>query len=404
MNTNQSHTRSLALLSSLFFSFGFLTCMNDVLVPHLKSLFTLSYTEATLIQFAFFSSYFVVSIPSSRFCEKVGYSKGLMTGLTIAAFGAFGFLGSANFHSFGLFLGSFFVLAAGITLIQVAANPYVTLLGAPETSSMRLNLVQALNSLGTTVAPYVGAKLILSNESITSVEKPYFAIGILLLGLAGMVFFAKFPTVKSEGVKDDATWSEMLANKKLRLGMLGIFTYVGAEVAIGTFMISFLSEGISVGLDKATAAHYVSYYWGGAMVGRFLGTYFLMKFNAPRVLQYFVSGAILMVTGSLLTDGWTAGMLLIGVGLCNSIMFPTIFSQSITGLKRGTEKASGLLCMAIVGGALVPPAQGWMADSVSLRASFVIPLVCYIYLWVFSGVLAKKGEKQTTFDPAGSLA
>jgi FHS family L-fucose permease-like MFS transporter len=391
---------SLMIIMSLFFLFGFLTCLNDTLVPHLKELFTLSYSEAILVQFAFFAAYFFVSIPSSRFCESFGYQKGLYTGLGITAIGAFGFLGSSHFVSFPLFLCSLFVLAAGITLIQVAANPYVTLLGSPETGSSRLTLVQAFNSLGTTIAPIFGSYVILSSSSVTSVEKPYLALGIVLLLLALFVAMVKLPSFKSE-TGEDAPWSELFSNRRLMMGCMGIFTYVGAEVAIGSFLVNYLGTGHVLSLPPEVAGRYVAFYWGGAMVGRFIGTPLLANFQPARVLQWFAAGTITMTLLSVFTAGDFAMWTILAVGLFNSIMFPTIFSQSIEGLRRGTEKASGLLCTSIVGGAIIPLIQGIMADRIDLRWSFLLPVVCYAYIWFFGGYLRAKGPAMSMVEIKG---
>ncbi|MBS1963760.1 MAG: sugar MFS transporter [Bdellovibrionales bacterium] len=388
-SSKNPYARSLMMITSLFFLFGFITCMNDILVPHLKQAFTLNYTQAILIQFAFFSSYFVVSIPSSKFCENFGYQRGLYTGLAITAVGAFGFLASANFVSFPLFLLSFFVLAAGITLIQVAANPYVTLLGNPETSSARLTLVQAFNSLGTTVAPLIGSYLILSTTSIDSVKTPYLVIALALVGLAVFVAMAKFPSFKSEKT-EDAPWSEIFANRRLVMGCFAIFAYVGAEVAIGSFLVNYLGTSHVMGFDAETAARYVAFYWGGAMVGRFLGTPLLAKFRPGAVLQAFATGTMVMVALSVFGTGEFAMWTILAVGLFNSIMFPTIFSESIAGMKRGTEKASGLLCTSIVGGAIIPLIQGVLADRMELRWSYFLPIICYAYIWMFAGYVRAK--------------
>lgn len=382
------HARSLTMIASLFFLFGFITCLNDILVPHLKDLFTLSYTQAILIQFAFFSSYFIVSIPSSKFCERHGYQRGLFTGLGITAIGAFGFLGSAHFSSFNLFLCSFFVLAAGITLIQVAANPYVTLLGPPETASARLTIVQAFNSLGTTVAPLLGSYVILSNQSVSSVEVPYLVIGFSLVALAIFIALVKLPSFKTVATAmDDAPWSELLTNRRLLMGMFGIFTYVGAEVAIGSFLINYLGTAHVMSFSPEMAGRYVSLYWGGAMLGRFLGTPLLTRYRPATILQVVAAGAMILTLLSVFGSGGFAMATILSVGLFNSIMFPTIFSQSIEGLKRGTEKASGLLCMSIVGGGLVPLLQGVFADRFELRYSFILPVICYGYIWFFARYL-----------------
>ncbi len=399
------HSRSLMIVMSLFFLFGFITCMNDVLVPHLKQAFTLTYAEAILIQFAFFSSYFFVSIPSSKFCETYGYKRGLYTGLAITSVGALGFLLSAAMLSFGVFLCSFFVLAAGITLIQVAANPYVTLLGKPETASSRLTLVQAFNSLGTTIAPVLGSYMILSTTSVDSVEKPYLVIAIVLMALAFFVAKAKLPSFHTSK-KDDTPWSELFANQRLMLGCFAIFMYVGAEVAIGSFLINYIGTSHVLSLDHAAAANYVSFYWGGAMVGRFLGTPLLAKYRPATILQIFATGTMVMTALSIFGGtGNFALWTILSVGLFNSIMFPTIFSLSIEGLKRGTEKASGLLCTSIVGGALIPLIQGFMADSIDLRLSFLLPIVCYAYIWFFAGfVRARSTEKSVSSEVLSTVA
>jgi FHS family L-fucose permease-like MFS transporter len=378
------HSRSLVVITSLFFLFGFITCLNDTLVPHLKSLFTLNYTQAILIQFAFFAAYFFASIPSSRFCERMGYQRGLYTGLGITSLGAFGFLGSSHFASFPLFLCSLFVLAAGITLIQVAANPYVTLLGSPETGSARLTLVQAFNSLGTTVAPIFGSYLILSTNEVSAVEKPYLALGVALVVLAAFIAFQKLPSFKSEQ-GEDASWSELFRNRRLMMGCWAIFAYVGAEVAIGSFLVNYLGSERVMALTPEVAGRYVAFYWGGAMVGRFLGTPLLAKYQPARVLQWFALGTMLMTGLSVFGSGSFAMWTILSVGLFNSIMFPTIFSQSIEGMRRGTEKASGMLCTAIVGGAIIPLFQGIMADNMDLRISFILPVLCYAYIWSFGG-------------------
>lgn len=389
------HAGSLMIVMSLFFLFGFITCMNDVLVPHLKQAFTLTYTQAILIQFAFFSSYFVVSLPSSRFCEVNGYKRGLYTGLAITSIGAFGFLGSAFFVSFPLFLVSLFVLAAGITLIQVAANPYVTLLGNPETASARLTLVQAFNSLGTTVAPLIGSYLILSTTSIDSVRMPYLVIALSLVGLAVFVAMAKLPSFKSEKT-EDAPWSELFANRRLMMGCWAIFAYVGAEVAIGSFLINYLGTSHVLSMEPETAGRYVSFYWGGAMVGRFIGTPLLAKYRPGTVLQLFATGTIVMTALSIFGTGDFAMWTILSVGLFNSIMFPTIFSESISGLKRGTEKASGLLCMSIVGGAIIPLFHGMLADRFEMRWTYFLPIACYAYIWFFAGYVRATSAKRTS--------
>jgi len=379
------------IISSLFFLFGFLTCMNDILVPHLKKHFTLNYTEAMLVQFSFFMAYFVVSIPSSRFCERFSYQTGMWVGLLVSGVGTLGFYGSAHFASFGLFLMALFVLAAGITLIQVAANPYVTLLGAPGGASQRLVLVQALNSLGTTIAPILGSRLILESDSLQSIEAPYVVMAIALVAVAFYVLSIKLPVFRSTK-EDDVSWSELFRNTKLMLGCLGIFAYVGAEVAIGSILVNWLSQGEVLGISEAEAGRYVSFYWGGAMVGRFAGGALMSAIRPTTALRFVTGGAFVLVVATLFGNPFVSTWAIIAVGFCNSIMFPTIFSQSIAGLKRGTEKASGLLCTSIVGGALIPLLMGRVADLSSLRMGFIVPAICYVYLFYLAARLHREAK------------
>lgn len=375
---------ALSILTSLYFSWGFLTCLNDILVPHLKAFFTLSYTEAVLIQFVFFSSYFLMSIPSSWFCERVGYGKGMSLGLSVASLGAFGFIAAAEYQMYVLFLGSLFVLASGITLLQVAANPYVTLVGDPAKASSRLTWAGAFNSLGTTVAPIVGALLILSTTTVESVQKPYLILGLALAVLALVIGWIQLPDVRS-AKKDQTPWLEVLKNKELLLGAFGIFTYVGAEVSIGSFLVSWLGDSSVGAMESSTAGKYVALYWGGAMVGRFLATPLLAKYSVPKISRLFVAGAMVCVGISMSANGFTSVVSILAVGLFNSILFPVIFAETIGRMKAGIERASGVLCSAIVGGAVIPLVHGLVADGYGLRVSFVTPLLCYLYLLWFVG-------------------
>ena len=313
----------------------------------------------------------------------------MSVGLGIASIGAYGFLAAAEYQSYAAFLGSLFVLAMGITLVQVAANPLVTLLGKPETASSRLTMVGAFNSLGTTLAPLVGAALILSQTTVESVQKPYMVLGTALLILSIGVSFVKFPEFKNES-EDEVTWSELFKNKRLMLGAGGIFAYVGAEVAIGSFLVSWLGDAQVLSLTPQVAGGFVSFYWGGAMVGRFIGTPLLVKFKPERVLFVFVLAAAAAIALSMATGGHIAQWAMLSIGLFNSIGFPTIFSESLVGLKKGTEKASGILCAAIIGGAIIPLFQGILADQISLRWSFVLPILCYGYLAYFAKKLESK--------------
>ena len=399
-----NYLRPLTFVTILYFLFGFITCLNDVLIPHLKALFTLNYTQAILVQVCFFSAYFVMSIPSGRITHKKGYRFGIVAGLATAAIGTLGFIPAAMMGSYGIFLISLFILASGITLLQVAVNPYVTLLGPPEKSAFRLNLAQAFNSLGTTLAPLLGSILILeSTDKVKGIQIPYFGLTVVLIIVAFV--FSKIPLpslseYSSEEVPDsNASFKESIdeymatlkRHPHLILGMLAIFFYVGAEVSIGSFLVSWLNDSNVGGLTPEDAGRYVSLYWGGAMVGRFLGSYLTSRFHPVKVLKVSLVCVLILIV--IATTAYKPGIsmwAILAIGLFNSIQFPTIFSLSVSGLGKDTAYASGLICTCIVGGALIPLLQGITADSIGLRWSFLIPLVCYAYIFMVAGRLEKK--------------
>lgn len=387
--SEKKYAFELSVIILLFFIFGFLTCLNDILVPHLKSLFTLNYAQATLVQFCFFSAYFFMSIPSGRIVRKFGYQKGMVLGLFVTAIGALGFFPAAEFRSYAFFLTSLFVLASGITLLQVAANPYATFLGKPETAPGRLTLVQAFNSLGTTIAPLLGAHLILARSEgaselvqAQSVQTPYLFIAFTLIALSVIIAKVKLPKIASENVGTEKF--DFRKYPLLAMGVFGIFAYVGGEVAIGSLLINWMGDAQLGSIDAATAGKYVAFYWGAAMVGRFIGTSFLIKFKPAKVLYVFALSVIALILVSMFTSGTTALASILLIGFFNSIMFPTIFSLSVAGLGAFTANASGILCTAIVGGALIPLFQGLAADHIGLRFSFFIPMVCYFYIVYFA--------------------
>ena len=407
-----SYSGSLSLLTTLFFIWGFITCLNDILIPHLKAVFTLSYTQAMLVQFCFFAAYFVVSVPSGYLLKKISYKAGIVTGLAIASIGCLLFYPAANLQSYSLFLVALFVLASGITLLQVAANPYVTLLGKPESASSRLTITQAFNSLGTTIAPYFGALIVLaaavkSTDEIAklnslelstyqslqaaAVQIPYLGLATLLLLMAIVFALIKLPDIQLADIELDKLKSESILEKTsawayrhLVLGALGIFMYVGAEVCIGSFLISFLIEPQVAGLSIVDAGKYASFYWGGAMVGRFLGAMIMQKVPANKLLTFNALIAVMLVLTAVMGSGQLVMWAVLAVGLCNSIMFPTLFSLAINGLGQHTLQGSGILCTAIVGGAILPLIQGVFADSVGIQNAFIIPALCYAYI-VFYG-------------------
>jgi MFS transporter, FHS family, L-fucose permease len=377
----------LAIVTMLFFMWGLLTALNDVLIPHLKALYTLSYLQAMLVQFCFFGAYFLVSLPAGRLIQRLGYQRGAVTGLVIAASGCLLFLPAVS-AGYALFLFAFFVLAAGITVLQVAANPYVAALGDPRTASSRLTLTQAFNSLGTAVAPALGV-LILPEGASGSVQGPYLALAAALLMLAFFFAVARLPRIADEAVPTTASAIEVVrCHPHLRWGVVAIFLYVGAEVSIGSLLINFMQE--AAGLTAAAASPYLSLYWGGAMLGRFIGVALMRVMPPGRLLAVHAALAVALIAVGVTSHGQLAMWALLAVGLCNSIMFPTIFSMAVHRLGAQTAQGSGLLCMAIVGGALLPLVQGHAADVIGLQASFAVPALCYAgiacYGWRFAGL------------------
>lgn len=401
-----SYRFALVSLTSLFFMWGFITCLNDILIPHLKAVFSLSYTEAMLIQFCFFGAYFLVSIPAGKLVKRLGYQKGIVTGLVIASLGCALFYPAAEFATYGLFLGALFVLASGITLLQVAANPYVNAMGSSETASSRLNLTQAFNALGTTVAPFFGAVLILSVASSAAselvhaqaeaevVKLPYLLLSGMLATLALVFSKLKLPKIETHIADDTGQISykgktSALQSTHLVLGAVGIFVYVGAEVSIGSFLVNFLGESHIAGLKEADAAHYIAYYWGGAMIGRFIGSVVMQKVEAGKVLAFNALMAALLIAVAMTSTGSVAMWAILAVGLFNSIMFPTIFSLALRDLGPHTSQGSGILCLAIVGGAILPLLQGVTADAIGIQQAFFLPIICYGFI-LFYGI---KGSK-----------
>lgn len=414
--TSANYARPLAIVTTLFFMWGLLTSLNDILVPHLKSIFDLGYAGAMLVQFAFFSAYFLFSIPWSRIVTAIGYQRTMVAGLVGMAAGALLFIPAAASASFPLFLGALVVLAAGITGLQVAANPYVVVLGKPDTASSRLDLAQAFNSLGTAIAPSLGALLILSVVPLSiaqlqtlppgalqlyrvqqadSLRVPYLVIGGALALLAAVIATSKLPTITTAASSQerrsggDSIWN----HPNLILGALGIFTYVGAEVSIGSFLVNYLGQANIGGLSPQAAAFHVSFYWTGAMVGRFLGAGLLRRIKAGRLLATCAVCTALLVVVSMLTSGEVAMWSILAVGLFNSIMFPTIFSLGVAELGSLTERGSGILNMAIVGGAILPLIQGVIADRIGIQHAFFVPVICYAYI-VFYGLSGSRPNSE----------
>jgi MFS transporter, FHS family, L-fucose permease len=420
-SNQKTDIRAMSIATMLFFMWGFLTCLNDILIPHLKAIFDLTYAQALLVQFCFFSSYAIFALPSGKLVEWRGYKGTMVIGLLVMAAGAFLFLPASTAASFGLFLSALVILAAGITSLQVAANPYVANLGPPETSAARLNLAQAFNSFGTFVAPFFGGALILGTtqipqeklnsfsaaalqlyraEQASSVRLPYLGIGLMLVLLAIALAVLKMPAMDftrdirpgelQQNTAVDSVWKHPV----LLAGALGIFVYVGAEVSIGSFLVNYFGLPEIAAFPERTAARYVSLYWGGAMVGRFIGSWLLTKVRTSTVLGTAAVVAGGLVVTSILAHGHTAMWAILAVGLFNSVMFPSIFTIGLSGLGPLTSKGSSLMVAAIVGGALIPLAEGHMADAVGVQHAFVIPAVCYIYIALFGYLGGRRAERE----------
>lgn len=414
-DSNVRYGPALTLLASLFFMWGFITVINNTLLPHLRSVFDLNYTQTTLIESVWFIAYFVASIPSAKLIEKIGYQKSLVIGLLVMAAGALSMMLAASIPSYGVTLAMLFVIASGITLLQVAANPYVAVVGKPETASSRLNLVQAMNSAGTMLAPMFGAYLILgrskggtatSDVVLTQAERladaqsvilPYGLVAVVLIVLAAIIGRFPLPAMGSATQRlapEERAKLSLWKHRNLVFGIPAIFIYLIAEIGVANLFVNFVSQPEIANLTHEKAGQYLTFLWGGMMVGRFLGSAIMQKVDAGLVLAAFSVGAFVVMLVTVFTTGPAAMWALILVGLFHSIMFPTIFTLGIKGLGPLTEEGSGLLIMAIAGGALVV-VQGWLADAYGLQTSFLLTAACELYVLFY----ALWGSK-TTADPA----
>lgn len=395
---------------ALFFIFGGITSLNDVIIPKLKGLFTLDYMQAMLVQSAFFAAYFAISIPAAMAVKRIGYMRGAVAGLLLMMAGCLLFIPASSSATFGVFLLALFVLASGITVVQVVANPLIALLGPARTTNSRLTFAQAFNSLGTTIFPYVGSLLILSALPKTGASQltgaaldayrsaetlvvvhAYLGLSIALLLVAGVVWLNR-NRLKGERHAASSVWSsfEMLRETRFGLGSACIFLYVGAEVAIGSMIVNYLKQASVLGLDEQAAGKLIPLYWGAALVGRFIGSGVLRKVNPGVALASTAVGAIALIVLSANSSGMVAGYSLLAIGLMNSIMFPTIFGLSCEGLGARAADGSGVICVAIVGGAVIPPLTGRLADLTgSLAMALTLPALCYVAIAAF-GIYARK--------------
>ncbi|HZH66127.1 MAG TPA: sugar MFS transporter [Flavisolibacter sp.] len=388
---------ALISLAVLYFMMGFITCLNDTLVPFFKEGFTLSYAQSSLVQVYFFLTYGIMSIPAGKIVERIGFKKGMVLGFSVASIGAVLFYPASVWHQYYLFLAALFIVAIGIVLLQVAANPYITVLGPAKTASSRLTLIQGVGSIGTTVAPLFGAYFILSRLKVSNapseaVRFPYIGIAALLIVIAFVVSRLALPVInQSEGTTLPSTErvKSIFSFRNLNFGVIGIFMYVGAEVSIGTYLTNYIADTLKISVIDANA--YVAFYWGSMLIGRLMGAYILQKTRPASVLSLCAIMAIVLIVVSISTTGIVAVWTMIGVGLFNSIMFATIFSLSVSGLKNYTTKASGLLSTAIAGGAIISYAQGVIADNYDWRIAFLLPVLCYGYI-LFYGANGYKSK------------
>ncbi|WP_454832744.1 sugar MFS transporter [Pseudoxanthomonas wuyuanensis] len=402
--SSTSYRAALSLLASLFFMWGFITVINNTLLPHLRSVFSLSYTQATLIESVWFIAYFFASLPSAWLIERVGYQRALVIGLGIMALGALGMIPAARLPSYAITLTSLFVIASGITLLQVAANPYVAVIGPPQTASSRLNLVQAFNSVGTTLAPLFGGYLILGRSTsgttqgeavltqaerladAQSVQLPYLIVAVTLVLLAVVIARFKLPLLgqsMQRATREERALRSLWHHRNLVLGIPAIFIYLIAEIGVSNLFINFVSQPHIGNLTHAQASNYLFLLWGGMMVGRFAGSLLMRRIAAETVLALFSVGAFVVMLLTVFATGAVAMWSLIAVGLFHSIMFPTIFTLGIKGLGPLTEEGSGLLVMAIAGGALVV-VQGWLADRYGLQHAFLLTAACELYVLFYA--------------------
>ena len=398
--SNSGQSRLIALVMALFFAFGFCTVLVDSIIPKLKATFALSYAEVMLTQFCFFGAYFLISLPAAWLHRRIGYLPGVAVGLLLMALGCLLFTPAANAGVYPGFLLALFILASGVTIVQVAANPLATGAGDPARAPSRLTLAQAVNSLATTVGPIFGALFFLANglavpdastlsaealaaarqEQAHVFQMPFVFIATALIALALGCWSVRHWARNAAPSTATAGHAGLLTNRRLMFGVVAIFLYVGAEVSIGSSMANYLMLGTTLSAQAQTAGTLVSVYWGLAMVGRFIGAGVMRKANPALVLTLCACGAFAMATTSSASQGTLAAATILSVGLFNSIMFPTIFALAVEGLGARTPQASGIICLAIVGGAIVPLITGAVADHAGLHLALLVPAICYIWI------------------------
>ena len=400
-----NYTIPLMLMLALYFGIGFITALNDILVPHFKELFHLTNVKALLVQFAFFGAYFLLSLPSGWIVGRIGYKTGIVTALSTIGSGLLLFLPASILISYPLFLTALFVVGCGLALLQVAINPYIGALGPANTAASRLNLAGGFNSIAGTLAPKVGAAFIFiaagasAAELVRSVRTPYMFLSGLAFLLALLTRFVHLPTLFADSGTNNGSMSGAWRFRQVRLGALAIFTYVGAEVAIGSLLINYLGQPSMGGLSHSDAARYVSLYWGGAMVGRFIGFVALRRVPQAKALTFVAVMAVIFIATAIFGHGPLALWTLVSCGLFNSVMWPCIFPMSLDGVGRDTSQASGILVTMVVGGAIIPEVQGLLADHFGYQPSFLIVLACYLYILFFAVQGHRPGYREELVPP-----
>lgn len=408
--TERKYLVPFILITSLFFLWAFGVNLNDVLIPHFKKAFQLTDLESSLIQAAFFGGYFLAALPAGWLMERIGYKKGILVGLTICAIGALLFIPAANALLYSFFLFALFVMACGQSFLEVAANPYVTILGPAESSERRLNLAQSFNSVGAVATPYIGAAFILTNtrpgaaatEEVHNVIGPYVVIAAVFVLVAVMIGLTRLPETRREvGDRSSAhpRLRDALRHKHLVKAVIAQFAYVGAQVGVGSFIIRF-AERMQPGLQDKDASVYLQYHWIGFMIGRFSGSFLMKYIQASRLLSLFAGCAFVCGCIAIFASGAIPVWGLVLIGFFHSIMFPTIFALGIKGLGPYTKLGSSLLVMAIIGGSIFPALMGYVSDMTSIQTAFGLPLLCYLYIWYF----AAKGSKPALMEPGAKAA
>lgn len=388
MNNKRVYLGALICLGVLYFMMGFVTVLNDTLVPYFKQGFHLNYAQSSLVQFYFYLTYGLVSIPAGKMLMRIGYKRGMIIGFLLASVGAMLFFPSAMLHEYHLFLCALFVVAIGIVLLQVSANPYITVLGTPETAAARLTLIQGIGSLGTTLAPLFGAHFILSKiegavDSSQALVIPYLMIAFVLLLIALVIWKLRLPDTQIDGGRIKLSLVDTLQRyPRLRFGVLALFLYVGAEVAIGTFLTNYTADRL--GMSESNANYFVSYYWGGMLIGRLAGACYLRYVKVAKLLMVLSGLAFVAVLFSIATTGLWSVLLLVCCGFCNSVMFASIFSLSIEGMEENAGQASGILSTAITGGAILTYLQGSLKDRLGWEAAFIVPMLCYLGVFIYA--------------------